>query len=144
MPLIFYFLLPLLNELVIQEIEYATRVWAGKDSPPFFLKMKRRATLDDTENVSNFLEEILQQNWRLALDAGLGVEEPPAENILIVVSAEVRESLLEACGSTTISSGGKLTRNQICVVAVKGTQAGDPLDWRSLQKKVSYHSLHYS
>jgi len=125
-----------------EEIDYATKIWAGRDKPPLFLKLRRRATLDTTDRVSQFLEEALEQNWRLDLDAGLGVEEPPAENLLIVCSAQLADSLLQACGRVGSSSSlieeisDSSVLPKIAVVTVEGTKAGDPANWKALSKKI--------
>jgi hypothetical protein len=126
-----------------EQIEYATKIWAGRDKPPLFLKMRRRVTLDAIDRVSQFLEEALQQNWRLDLDAGLGLQEPPAENLLVVCSGQLADSLLQACDGVTRSSGSLLEENadssllpKIAVVTVEGTQAGDPSNWKTLSKNI--------
>jgi hypothetical protein len=125
-----------------EDIEYATNLWAGRDKPPMFLKMRRRVTLDAIDRVPQFLEEALQQNWRLDLDAGLGLEEPPAENLLVVCSGHVAESLLQACGggsgdgSSLEKFSSSQVQSKIAVVMVEGTKAGDPADWTALSKKV--------
>ena len=132
----------------MQELDYATELWAGRDKPPLFLKMRRRVTLDidSTDRISQFLEEALQQNWRLDLDAGLGLEEPPAENLLVVCSGDVAESLLKACGGHSGSHSNSLTNEnstlgafpKVVVISVEGTKAGDPADWKTLSKKIVY------
>jgi hypothetical protein len=125
-----------------EEIDYATKIWAGRDKPPLFLKMRRRATLDITERVSQFLEEALQQNWRLDLDAGLGLEEPPAEKVMVVCSQKVADSLLEACGGGSNSSLAETASSlpKVAVVTVEGTKAGDPADWKALSKRIEHLS----
>lgn len=132
----------------MQGIDYATKIWAGRDKPPLFLKMRRRVTLDidSTDRISQFLEEALQQNWRLDLDAGLGLEEPPAENLLVVCSGEVAESVLKACGGDSGNHSNSLTNEnsvlgaspKVVVISVEGTKAGDPAEWKTLTKKIVY------
>lgn len=94
--------------------------------------MRRRVTLDAADRVPEFLSEVLQQNWRLDLDAGLGIIEPPAENILLICSDAVGKSLVEAFGG---EGDGQLAP-LLAVLAVEDTQAGDPSEWIRLKKKV--------
>jgi hypothetical protein len=125
-----------------EEIEYATKLWAGRDKPPMFLKMRRRMTLDAADRVPQFLEEALQQNWRLDLDAGLGLEEPPAENLLVICSSQehkIASSLLQACGWSSDTSS-QTPLNKIAIITVEGTKAGDPVDWKALSKTVIHVS----
>ncbi|KAG7670017.1 hypothetical protein Ndes2526B_g06392 [Nannochloris sp. 'desiccata'] len=128
-------------------IDYATKIWAGRDKPPLFLKMRRRVTLDAVDRVPQFLEEALQQNWRLDLDAGLGLKEPPAENILVVCSGQLADSLLRACGGAR-SRGSRLEENsgpsmlpKVAVMTVEGTKAGDLASWTALSKKIVHGAI---
>ena len=116
-----------------QEIDYATSIWSGRDKPPLFLKMRRRVTLDAEERAPEFLAEILQMNWRVDLDAGLGVEDHTVENILVVCSAEMASAVLRACTGEVLPAGAS-----VAVMAVEGTEAGDPAEWERLQKKLKY------
>ena len=87
-------------------------------------------TLDGLTRVPEFLSEVLQQNWRLDLDAGLGIEEPVAENILIVCSREVANKLFK------VFNGDSSNEFLIAVLKVEGTQAGDSSQYTELKKKV--------
>ncbi len=115
------------------EVDFAGAVWAGRDAPPLFRRMRRRPTLDDGACAGKFLAEILQQNWRLELDAGLGVAEPAAEHLLIVCSPAVAAAV-----AAVAAPGGELVRDMaVAVVEVGGTQAGDPADWERLPKRLT-------
>lgn len=117
-------------------------MWAGRDKPPYFLKVRQRAQLDDAAAAGHEQQaaaaegvwaELLQQNWRVELDAGLGAAAVERENLLIFAAPEAVAQLLRAaqCGS-----GATPAVAQVFALDVEGTQAGDPLDWRSLGKQL--------
>lgn len=47
----------------------ATRVWAGRDGPPFFLKPRVRPALDG-DDVDAWWSEVAGQNWRVSWCVG--------------------------------------------------------------------------
>lgn len=87
--------------------------------------------------IEDFLSEILQQNWRVELDAGLGVKEPEVESIMVVCSAAAAEKLLlECCGIKGGGGvGGEVSPGSVSIINVAGTAAGDPAEWKLLNKQ---------
>lgn len=80
-------------------------------------------------------QEFLQQNWRVELDAGLGGAVPESEALLLVCAPAAVRQLLEAAG-TPLSSAEGPAPGSLCVLHAAGTQAGDPLDWQGLGKRL--------
>ena len=85
--------------------------------------------------------ELLQQNWRVELDYGLGAQAPEAEGVLVVAApAAVQRLLMAAAAADSAEAGGAAVvlppAGSLAVVTVAGTQAGDPTDWRQLRKRV--------
>ena len=120
----------------MEEAALAETLWEGRARAPLFLKMRKRAALDGgaAAPVDDFLAEVLQQNWRLELDAGLGVAGPAAEAILVVCSAEAVEKLLQHCLGSGHGEGGSVAAGTVSVVSVGGTTAGDSAVWSALDK----------
>lgn len=85
--------------------------------------------------VDEFLAEVLQQNWRVDLDAGLGVEDPGFEAILVVCAPDVTSQLLERCckGQSEQPLAGTLS-----AIHIEGTQAGEPAEWDKLRKRIAF------
>lgn len=83
-------------------------------------------------------EELLQQNWRVELDAGLGTAGAQREALLLVAGPAAAQQLL----AVAAGQGGAVpvaalpAAGSVSVLWVDGTQAGDPLDWRSLGKRL--------
>lgn len=133
--------------LLLQALPFAQQVWAGRDKAPFFLKVRQRSQLDGAgaagsqeqqqQAAANFFSELLQQNWRVELDAGLGGAAPETEALLVVASSEAVHQLLAAAAAAAEPvAGGAPAAGSVSVLQVAGTQAGDPLDWRSLGKQL--------
>ncbi|KAL4458303.1 hypothetical protein ABPG75_013168 [Micractinium tetrahymenae] len=131
-----------------QALPFAQQVWAGRDKAPYFLKVRQRAQLDAAAEpaaegdqaaaaaaaAEGVWAELLQQNWRVELDAGLGGDAPNQENLLVFATPAAVARLLVAadCGS-----GGVCAEGLVFALEVEGTRAGDPLDWRSLGKRLA-------
>lgn len=120
---------------------FAQRVWTGRGGAPYFLKVRRRAALDaaagagdaGTAAAAEVWAELLQQNWRSELDAGLGSGAPTSEALLLVCAPAAATQLLAAAGAAVPS--GSPTPGSVSVLQVGDTQAGDPLDWQALDKQ---------
>lgn len=127
----------------MQALPFAQQLWAGRDKAPYFLKVRTREGLGVAGSgaagaaaAAGVWQELLQQNWRVELDAGLGSAAPPAEGLLVVASAEAAWQLLAAAvpqGAPPLSS---LAAGSVSALQVGGTQAGDPLDWQLLSKQL--------
>ena len=126
-----------------QTMDFAGRVWSGRDKAPYFLKVRSRTALDACGSGSadaaaaaaSVWQELLQQNWRVQLDAGLGSAAPESEALLLVCAPEAVRQLLAAAGAPS-SSGSSSSAGAVWVLQVDGTQAGDPLDWQQLSKRL--------
>jgi hypothetical protein len=111
----------------------ATELWAGRDGAPYFLKVKRRRSLDDGA-AAELLTELLEQNWRVALDYGLGVEVPTIETLLIVCDDAAASRVVVAC----VNEEQDVQRGAITVVSVAGKSAStDPTSWQALGKTLA-------
>ena len=127
-----------------QTMVFARQLWAGRDRAPYFLKVRARPALDACGSseageaaaaaAASVWEELLQMNWRVQLDAGLGTAAPDSEALLLVCSPAAAAQLLAAAGSPL--SGGS-EPGSVSVLLVEGTQAGDPLDWQRLGKRLA-------
>ena len=84
--------------------------------------------------VDALLQELLSQNWRLELDAGLGTAVPEAEVLLIVCSCDAASRLHAAFGGAP--GGGGLSPGAFLVLRAEGTAAGEAARWDQLHKKV--------
>lgn len=93
------------------EIDLAKTVWAGRDGPPYFHKVRVRNSLDkaaaDMNAANAFWHEVLSQNWRMELDYGLGVEIPNEDTLLVVCSYRTLQQLLESVAVSLESKAGK-------------------------------------
>jgi len=88
-------------------------------------------------HIHEFLAEVLQQNWRVELDAGLGAQVPDEEAVLIVCSGAASNKILQHCGElNTVKDTRKGAPGSVSVVNVAGTNAGDPTEWDVLNKHV--------
>lgn len=125
-----------------QALHFAQQVWSGRDRAPYFLKVRQRAQLDaagagNREQralaAQDVWAELLQQNWRVELDAGLGTAAVEREDLLVFATPEAVDQLLAAarCSIDAFPAEG-----QVYALQVEGTQAGEPLDWRSLCKQL--------
>jgi hypothetical protein len=92
-----------------------------------------RAALGGGADVQAVLLELLQQNWRMELDAGLGRPEPEVEWLLLVCSCAAAGSVLAACGA---APAGGVAPGWAAVVSVGGTAAGEAADWGPRPKRV--------
>jgi len=128
----------------------ASGVWSawGASGPPYFKKVKKREALDRMAQGSNpgdaesLLKEIFSQNWRVELDAGLGVDLNPREHLLIVCTQPASMLLLETLGFKKLgkSDGGVV----LSKVELDGWNTSDmkaedllPLeDWRDLKPRL--------
>lgn len=117
---------------------FAKQLWAGRDGPPYFHRLRLRAALDeattDAAVAAAAWDEFLNQNWKTELDAGLGVAET-TENLLLVCSPAAVEQLLHAAlpagaGVEELSSG------TLSVLAVRGTQHGEDKLWQQLERRL--------
>lgn len=127
----------------LQALHFAQRVWAGRDKAPYFLRVRQRTQLDtaaaaDTQDeqvaaAEGVWAELLQQNWRVELDAGLGAAAVEREALLIFAAPAAVAQLLAAA---QCSSGAPTLEGEVHALEVEGTQAGDPLDWRGLGKRL--------
>lgn len=82
----------------------------------------RRPALDaagtELQAAADVWQELLSQNWRVELDAGLGVEAPGSEGVLLVCSAAAVQRLLEAAGAG--AAGGSMQPGAVAVVHAAG------------------------
>lgn len=132
------------SRVAMQALPFAQAVWAGRDAAPYFLKVRARAGLDaaagsaDAEAAAaaagGVWEELLQQNWRVELDAGLGTVGPRSEALLLVAAPAAVAQLLAAAGA---APDGGVAAGSVSVLLVGSTQAGDPLEWRTLAKRLA-------
>lgn len=122
---------------------FARQLWAGRDKTPYFLKVRARPALDACGSseageaaaaAASVWEELLQMNWRVQLDAGLGIAAPVSEALLLVCSPAAAAQLLAAAGSP-LNGGAAL--GSVSALLVDGTQAGDSLDWQRLGKRLA-------
>ncbi|KAL4423115.1 hypothetical protein ABPG77_004798 [Micractinium sp. CCAP 211/92] len=125
-----------------QALQFAQRVWAGRDKAPYFLRVRQRTQLDaaaagaqdqQVAAAEGVWAELLQQNWRVELDAGLGAAAVEREALLIFAAPAAVAQLLAAA---QCSSGAPTLEGEVHALEVEGTQAGDPLDWRGLGKRL--------
>ncbi len=127
----------------LQALHFAQRVWAGRDKAPYFLRVRQRTQLDtaaaaDTQDeqvaaAEGVWAELLQQNWRVELDAGLGAAAVEREALLVFAAPAAVAQLLAAA---QCSSGAPTLEGEAHALEVDGTQAGDALDWRGLGKRL--------
>jgi hypothetical protein len=115
-------------------------VWEGRGGPPFFLKVRRRSGLSAASAgaaaaAAEVWQELLQQNWRVELDAGLGGAAREHEALLLVCGAGGVSQLLAAAGAEPPAAP---TPGSLAVLEVTGSQAGQPADWRQLPKWVRF------
>ncbi|GAB4822179.1 hypothetical protein N2152v2_009225 [Parachlorella kessleri] len=99
---------------------FAQQLWAGRDGPPFFSKIRTRPALDaaadDPVAAQAVWAELLGQNWRVELDYGLGVDIPQKECLLLVASASAVEQLLTVAGLSVVAHGGSHSSSSSSVV----------------------------
>jgi hypothetical protein len=130
----------------LQALPFAQQLWSGRDRAPYFLKVHAREALDTAAATGSraaaaageVWQELLQQNWRVELDAGLGGPLPESEALLLVCSPDAVRQLLAAAGaplSNSLGSGG-VAPGSMSALQVGGTQAGDPADWQQLVKRL--------
>jgi hypothetical protein len=114
------------------EAEFARALWAGRDGPPYFLKVKAREALGAgaAGGADAFFAEALEQNWAVLLDAGLGQETRACEWLLVVCAPAAAEALLERCCP---GAGAGVAPGAVAVLAVSGTEAGAPAGWERLR-----------
>ena len=94
---------------------------------------------------SEVLRELLGQNWRVELDAGLGgaLGGPDSEALLLVCAPQAVAQLLAAVADVAGPAGAgqePLPSGAVWVVSVAGTQEGDDAaarDWRQLDKQLA-------
>ena len=131
----------------LQALPFAQQLWSGRDRAPYFLKVRARDALDTAAAGSGadaaaaagkVWQELLQQNWRVELDAGLGGPLPESEALLLVCSPDAVRQLLAAAGAPLpggLGNGG-VAPGSVSALQVDGTQAGDPADWQRLAKRL--------
>ena len=126
-------------------MEFARQLWSGRDKAPYFLKVRSRPALDACSSsggdaaaaAASLWTELLQQNWRVQLDAGLGSAAPDSEALLLVGSPDAVRQLLAAAGVPASSdSSSSAAGGAVFLLDVGGTQAGEPLDWQRLSKRL--------
>lgn len=117
-------------------LEFAQALWQGRDGPPYFHRVKCRTQLDDAacsdSAAADFLAELLSQNWRVVLDAGLGAPEAQLEHLLVCCSPVHVQQLLMTAG---FPASKPPPEGSISVVAVAGTAAGQDATWQRLEKE---------
>lgn len=129
----------------MQALPFAQQLWSGRDGAPYFLKVRIRQALDDAGTgaadaqaaAADVWRELLQQNWKVELDAGLGGAAQEQEALLLVCSPAAVVELLAAAGVMQPAAGDAPREGSVTVLHVEGTQAGDPLDWQKLDKRVA-------
>lgn len=127
-----------------QTMEFARQLWAGRDEAPYFLKVRSRPALDACASgggdaaaaAASVWAELLQQNWRVQLDAGLGSAAPESEALLLVCTPQAVLQLLAAAGAAPSSDSSSSAAGAVSLLEVAGTQAGEPLDWQLLSKRL--------
>lgn len=130
-----------------QALPFAQQLWSGRDRAPYFLKVRTRAALDEAGGGEDAAaaaaaaaeavwQELLQQNWRVELDAGLGAPLQEREVLLLVCSPRGVEQLLAAAGAPLPAGSGPPPPGSVSALQAGGTQAGDPADWRQLGKRL--------
>lgn len=130
---------PLLPHPVhMQNRPFAEQLWRGRDRAPYFLKVRTRPALDAASSgaagaATEVWAELLQQNWRVELDAGLGGSLQEREALLIVCSPQCAVQLLASAGAEAAAGSAPAL---ISVLQVSGTQAGEAADWRLLDKQL--------
>ena len=122
---------------------WAAQLWAGRDAAPFFVRVRARGGLDDAAAspaaAAAVWEELLQQNWRVELDYGLGADVPNSEALLLVAEpGAVRQLLAAACGSGAAPADGAL--GSVSLLRVGPADAGATGGWAALQKEVCWAS----
>jgi hypothetical protein len=108
------------------EAAFARALWAGRGGPPYFLKVKAREALGAAGGADAFFAEVLQQNWAVLLDAGLGQETRACEWLLVVCAPAAAAALLER---SCPGAGAGVAPGAVAVLAVSGTEAGAPAGW---------------
>jgi len=111
------------------------QLWAGRkeSGPPYFKKLKYR-TYNSINEMEVLWEEMLSQNWKVELDAGLGIENiTPIEVLLLLVGTveEARNMLRCANVATTDDDNDGTTR--YLVVHVEECEGGTR--WQDMKKK---------
>lgn len=127
-----------------ETMEFARQLWAGRDEAPYFLKVRSRPALDACASgggdaaaaAASVWAELLQQNWRVQLDAGLGSAAPESEALLLVCTPQAVLQLLAAAGAAPSSDSSSSAAGAVSLLEVAGTQAGEPLDWQLLSKRL--------
>ncbi|PRW59817.1 phospho-2-dehydro-3-deoxyheptonate aldolase [Chlorella sorokiniana] len=128
-----------------QTMAFARQLWAGRDKAPYFLKVRSRPALDACSSgggaasaaAASVWAELLQQNWRVQLDAGLGSAAPESEALLLVCTPEAVQQLMAAAGAAPSGGSGSSSELAVSLLEVDGTQAGAPLDWQQLSKRLT-------
>lgn len=89
-----------------QALPTAHALWQGRSVPPHFFKLRTRDALED--DVDCFLLELLQQNWKVELDYGLGGATEAHEALLVVASVPAAHRFLEAATGCEQQQGAPL------------------------------------
>ena len=132
-----------------QTMEFARQLWAGRDKAPYFLKVRSRSALDACGSsggdaaaaAASVWAELLQQNWRVQLDAGLGSAAPESEALLLVCTPQAVQQLLLAADAAPSSDSSISAAGAVSLLEVAGTQAGEPLDWQLLSKRLALNGV---
>ncbi len=105
------------------------------------------ATQVEPGTAAQLLSELLGRNWRLELDAGLGIGSlVPHEHLLLVCSCEALEALLSELTTQVVQNRNcpELLVNQLTLVEVSGWNVDRPAgaaleplqSWRDLNPRV--------
>ena len=110
----------------LQALATAQALWAGRDGAPYFQRVRCRPALDVAAGAdsaepqqqaasstaavaaaSEVLRELLGQNWRVELDAGLGgaLGGPDSEALLLVCAPQAVAQLLAAVADVAGPAG---------------------------------------
>lgn len=107
------------------------QLWTGRkeSGPPYFKKLKYR-TYNNNNEMEALWEELLSQNWKVELDAGLGVENHrPVEVLLLLVgSLEEAKNILK-CADVVANTADKCG---CTVVHVEECEGG--IKWQDMKK----------
>lgn len=122
---------------------WAAQLWAGRDAAPFFISVRARQGLDDAAAspaaAAAVWAELLQQNWRVELDYGLGTEVPNSEALLLVAEpGAVRQLLVAACGSG--AAPVEVAPGSASLLLVGPAEAGATGGWEALEKDICWAS----